>query len=79
MHVFDSLYENKEIIGLDFPDEIFMNQLTNQFLYCAFNGDFSKPLFTNFMDGTTGWYLVGYEKRTGFGYGLVHLYFNRRI
>jgi len=70
VHVFDTLYENNKITGLGFPDKIFMNRLSNQFLYGAFNGDFSKPLFTNFIDGTNGWYRVGYEKRIGFGYGL---------
>jgi len=37
--------------------------------YATFNRDFKKPLFTNFMDGTNGWYRVNYSGRKGFGYG----------
>ena len=69
VHVFGALYANREIIGLDFSDRVFMRRLTNQFLYCAFNGDLSRPIFTNFMDGSNGWFRVNYENRTGFGYG----------
>ena len=69
VHVFDTLYRNKKITGLNFPDDIFMTRLANQFLYGSFNGDFTEPLFANFMDGTNGWYRIGYLKRQGFGYG----------
>ena len=69
VHVFGALHDNRGILDLSFPDDTFMKQLANQFLYGAFNGDFKKPLFSNFMDGTNGWFRVGYDGRTGFGYG----------
>lgn len=68
VHVFNTLYKNREVTGTGFPDRKFMEELTNQFLYGVFNGDFKKPLFTNFMDGTNGWYRVGYNGRLGYGY-----------
>lgn len=68
VHVFDALYKNRKLLGLDFPDLELMKRLANQFLYGSFNKDFEKPLFSNFMDGTNGWYRVGYSRRDGFGY-----------
>ena len=41
----------------------------NQFAYRVFNGDFEYPLFSNYFDGTNGWYRVDYDKRKNFGYG----------
>ena len=32
------------------------------------NGDRRRPLFRNFMDGSNGWYRVGYEGRAASGY-----------
>ncbi len=69
VHVFDSLHKHREILNVDFPSEDFMKMLTNQFLYATFNMDFKRPLFSNFMDGSNGWFRVGYENRDGFGYG----------
>jgi hypothetical protein len=34
--------------------------VTNQYVYRVFNGDFSRPLFHNFFDGSDGWLRVGY-------------------
>ena len=31
--------------------------------------DFRRPAFTIYMDGTNGWYRVGYSGRRGFAYG----------
>ena len=69
VHVFETLLKTKDVLDLDFPTEELMVKMTNQLVYCTFNRDFKKPLFTNFMDGTNGWYRVGYSGRTGFGYG----------
>jgi len=69
VHVFDSLIKSKEILGLAFPTKSLLEEMANQFVYATFNRDFKKPLFTNFMDGTNGWYRVDYEGRKGFGYG----------
>ena len=67
-YVFNSLYENRVITGQSFPEEGTMVGLTNQAIYGTFNKNFTHPLFTNFMDGTNGWYRVGYDGRVGFGY-----------
>jgi len=67
IHLFNTLYENRDITNDNFPDENVMKKLTNQILYKTFNRDFEEPLFTNFMDGTNGWYRVGYHG-DGFAY-----------
>lgn len=69
VHVFDALFRNKDLLNLEFPTEALMEKLANQLIYGVFNRDFKKPLFTNFMDGTNGWFRVGYNERIGFGYG----------
>ncbi|HBE44892.1 MAG TPA: hypothetical protein DDW17_05410 [Deltaproteobacteria bacterium] len=69
VHMFETLITSKDILNLDFPTKTHMEKMANQFVYATFNRDFKKPLFTNFMDGTNGWYRVGYSGRTGFGYG----------
>jgi hypothetical protein len=45
-----------------------MKRLSNQLLYKVFNKEFNTPLFSNYMDGSNGWYRVGYAKKKGFGY-----------
>jgi hypothetical protein len=69
VHVMDTLSKNKDILGLNFPTKDHMVKMANQLNYATFNRDFKKPLFTNFMDGTNGWYRVDYAGRKGFGYG----------
>ncbi|MEW6668908.1 MAG: hypothetical protein AB1512_27175 [Thermodesulfobacteriota bacterium] len=69
VHVFDALANASASLGLDFPTRDLSAELANQLIYGTFNRDFRKPLFTNFMDGTNGWYRVGYAGRPGFGYG----------
>lgn len=66
--VFESLYKNKEVLGFSFPNDDVMTKLANQFVYGVFNKDFTYPLFSNYMDGSNGWYRVGYAGRNGFGY-----------
>ncbi|NOT84682.1 MAG: hypothetical protein HOP02_07895 [Methylococcaceae bacterium] len=68
INVFQTLYENKTLLGLTFPSQAIMQGLANQFIYGTFNGDFDMPLFANFMDGSNGWFRVGYLGRVGFGY-----------
>ena len=67
--VFESLCRNKELLHLDFPTTKLIEQLANQFIYKTFNKNLELPLFTNFMDGTNGWFRVDYSGRKGFGYG----------
>lgn len=69
VQVFDTYYQNRSVTGLSFPSEETIKGLANQLTYGTFNRDFTKPLFTNFMDGTNGWYRVNYENRANFGYG----------
>ena len=69
VHVFETLHNNREVTGLLFPSHEDMVRFANQLLYGTFNRNFSRPLFTNFMDGTNGWYRVGYSGRKNFGYG----------
>jgi hypothetical protein len=69
VHVFETLLKSKDILGLDFPTKDLMVKMGNQLVFATFNRDFKKPLFTNFMDGTNGWFRVGYSGRMGFGYG----------
>lgn len=66
--IFNTLHENRAITRQSFPDETVMKDLANQVAYKVFNKDFKHPLFTNYMDGTNGWYRVGYAGRKKFGY-----------
>ncbi len=62
-----ALYDNRKATRLDFPTGHVVQMLINQYLYKVFQGDFSKPLFNNYFDGSNGWYRVGYNGKT-FGY-----------
>jgi hypothetical protein len=63
-----ALYENKSATGCDFPSDVDINSLVNQFRLKVFQGDMARPLFNNYFDGTNGWYRVGYAGRENFGY-----------
>lgn len=69
VNVFQTLYETKDILGFYFPDSTDMSFLANQFIYKVFNQDFNYPLFSNYYNGTNGWYRVAYAKRLNYGYG----------
>lgn len=62
-----SLYDNKKATGLDFPSTRDIELVVNEFVYKVFRGDFERPLFNNFLDGSNGWFRVGYHGRA-FGY-----------
>jgi len=62
-----ALYENRKATGLDFPQYKDLEMVVNQYLYRVFNGDYSHPLFHNFLDGSDGWYRIGYNG-AGFGH-----------
>lgn len=68
VHILESMLENKHHIGSDFPDNSTMEKFANQVVYKIFNGNFEYPLFSNYFDGTNGWYRVNYSRREGFGY-----------
>lgn len=69
VNVLQTLYQTKDYLGLNFPGENILKMFANQFAYKVFNGDFEYPLFSNYFDGTNGWYRVDYDKRKNFGYG----------
>jgi hypothetical protein len=62
-----SLYDNKKATGLAFPSAHDIELVTNQLMYRVFQGNFEKPLFNNFFDGSDGWFRVGYHG-SDFGY-----------
>ena len=62
-----SLYDNRKATGLDFPAAHDIELVTNQLMYRVFQGNFEKPLFNNYFDGSNGWLRVGYHG-PGFGY-----------
>lgn len=62
-----ALYENRKATGLDFPRYRDLELVANQYVYRVFNGDFSRPLFHNYFDGSDGWHRVGFNGQ-GFGY-----------
>ncbi|KAH3732451.1 Concanavalin A-like lectin/glucanases superfamily [Pelomyxa schiedti] len=66
-HVFYTFDECRAYLTSTFPDNIYIG-LTNEVIYRVFNRNWTYPLFTNFMDGTNGWYRVDYSGRPHFGY-----------
>ncbi len=69
VHVYSTLLKARDVLGLNYPTKAHMEKMANQLIYGTFNRDFKKPLFTNFMDGSNGWYRIGFSGREGFGYG----------
>jgi hypothetical protein len=62
-----SMYDNRRATGLSFPTKADLTLAINQYVYKVFNGNFRRPLFSNFFDGNDGWYRVGYHGED-FGY-----------
>jgi hypothetical protein len=58
-----ALYDNRKATKLSFPQAHDMQLVANQFVYKVFQGDFRRPLFSNFFDGSDGWYRVNYQGR----------------
>ncbi len=67
--IFSSLVRDTTILSLSFFDASLLEALANQFVYKVFDGNFDRPLFSNFWGGVNGWYRVGYSGRKGYGYG----------
>jgi hypothetical protein len=63
-----ALYDNKKATGLAFPSDRDIELVTNQWMYRVFQGNFERPLFNNFFDGSNGWFRIGYAGRKQFGY-----------
>lgn len=68
VHVFETMHVHRTYTGQSFPEEEVMVKLSNQFVYGVFNKNFEAPLFSNYFDGTNGWYRYEYADRDGFGY-----------
>jgi len=62
-----ALYENRKATGAGFPALRDVQLVVNQYVYKVFTGDFARPLFRNFFDGSDGWFRVGFVGN-GFGY-----------
>lgn len=63
-----SLYDNHKATGVGFPTYRDLQLVADQLMYVVFNRNYSQPLFTNYFDGSDGWYRVNYSGRNGFGY-----------
>jgi hypothetical protein len=61
-----ALYENRKATGVDFPRWIDLELVANQYVYKVFKGDYARPQFRNYFDGTDGWMRVDYN---GAGFG----------
>jgi hypothetical protein len=61
-----TLYENRKATGVDWPSYHELQLFANQYMYRVFNGDFSRPLFHTHLDGSDGWYRVGYHENFGY-------------
>jgi hypothetical protein len=68
VQVFETLHNNRNITGSEFPDDEFMIRMANELVYGSSNRNITKPLFTNYIGGVNGWYRAGYKDRTDFGY-----------
>lgn len=68
VRVFDTFYRFRGIVDSSFPDRDTLVGLARQFVFGAWNRNVASPQFTNYMDGTNGWYRVNYSNRAGFGY-----------
>jgi hypothetical protein len=62
-----SLFQNKQGTGVDFPTLADLNYISNQYAFHVFRGDLQRPLFSNFFDGSDGWYRVNYSGRSNYG------------
>ncbi len=62
-----SLIENQPAAGVALPTRSDVEYIANQFVLRVFAGDYKKPLFRNFFDGTDGWYRVNYSGRSRYG------------
>ncbi|HXA00129.1 MAG TPA: hypothetical protein VN025_20395 [Candidatus Dormibacteraeota bacterium] len=67
-----SLFRNKQTTGVDFPAKGDIDAISNQYAFHVFQGDFAHPLFTNFFDGSDGWYRVNYSGRSNYGVAPSH-------
>jgi hypothetical protein len=60
-----SLAETRHATHLRFPSDEDIRLLVRQYLYRVFDGDWQRPRFNNFLDGSDGWYRVDPTRHTG--------------
>jgi len=81
-----TLFDNKKILGgnpvTNFPQPTDLQLAANQLVYNVMHDDTDvsaqqRPIFSNYMDGTDGWYRVGYHG-PDFGYP-PSIYCNARL
>jgi hypothetical protein len=65
VQVFETLYHNRSITRQVFPTKDVLQGLANQASFTVFKKDLKKPLFTNYFDGSNGWYRVKGNKGIG--------------
>jgi hypothetical protein len=68
VHVFDALVRNRvalqSVYGIDekkIPDKEVKKAFANAMVKRIWNGDLTYPLFSNYWDGSNGWYRVAYD------------------
>jgi hypothetical protein len=61
-----ALYENRKALGSEFPRFADIQPVVNQYVYKVFTGDYARPQFRNYFDGSDGWMRVDYN---GAGFG----------
>jgi hypothetical protein len=62
-----ALYENRKAFGFEYPRYKDLQLVINQYMYKVFTGNYSRPQFRNFFDGSDGWFRVSYNG-AGFGH-----------
>ncbi len=65
VYSFSALHNARAVTGQTWPDTEDMRRFANQFAYGTFNKDLQRPLFTNYVDGTNGWFLADLETGSG--------------
>lgn len=66
LFMLQALYSARSLVGSQFPSDNQMRGFTNQFAYSTFNGNFDRPLFTNYANAN-GWYRVNYGGNPAYG------------
>ncbi len=66
----EMLVNHQKYFNIKFPTSSDMKMFSNRFLYNVFNGDFQKPLFKNYMNGSNGWFRAS---TNGYGYAPFNL------
>lgn len=66
--VFDSIVRHRALVPSEAAGDAELRGLARQFATAVWNGDTRAPHFTNFFDGTNGWYRVNYDHRPAFAY-----------